>query len=186
MKNKKISINFEATEKASYLLNTKFINNTNEIKLDDVYFFVNERYKNYKLETKNNILSKMRKYIRIINKDIQIDYINKISYKRYSKNYCFLTGSEILKYLSNLKENDKTEIILIFYFLYFSGLNFTTISRIRKTHFNNNCSLLRVKKGYKKEVTIPPMIQTIIINYIEKKNLNQNFFFMIKLKEIKL
>lgn len=186
MKNKNISINLNAPQKASNSLNTKFISNTNKIKLDDVYFFVNERYKNYKLETKNNILSKMRKYTRIIHKDIKINYTNKISDKKNNKNFCFLTDSEILKYISNLKENDKTEIILIFYFLYFSGLNFTSISRIRITHFNKNFSLLKVKKGYQKEVTIPPMIQTIIIALYTETKFESEFFFYDKIKGDKI
>ena len=46
----------------------------NKIKLIDAYSFVNKKYKTYNLETKQYILSKMKKYINLLNGDKIMNY----------------------------------------------------------------------------------------------------------------
>ena len=53
-----------------------------KVNINDFYAFVKEKYKNYKNTTKNYILSKLRKYIRLLNKDYSINYKKKLLFPR--------------------------------------------------------------------------------------------------------
>ena len=70
------------------------------------------------------------------------------------------------------------ENLIIFYFLYYSGITFSDISRIRLSNFKSCFSILQIKKGKTKNIHIPSVIQTgLIILFKRKKNLTQIFFY---------
>jgi len=53
----------------------------NKINFIDKYSFVNKKYKTYNLEIKQNIRSKMKKYINLL---------NEVKIMNYKKNYLFI------------------------------------------------------------------------------------------------
>ena len=59
--------------------------NINIINLVDAYSFVNKKYKIYNLETKQYILSKMKKYINLLNGDKIMNYKKKLSFHKKIK-----------------------------------------------------------------------------------------------------
>ena len=52
----------------------------NKINISTVALFVNENFKNYQIESRNYILSKMRKYVRLLNNDFTQDFDFKINF----------------------------------------------------------------------------------------------------------
>lgn len=150
----------------------------NNINLDDVYAFVNSFYQKYKETTRNYILSKMKKYSNLINENIKDNYKKKLYFKK-NINSAGLINSECIKnIIDNFKNKDDIENLIIFYFLYFSGLTFSDIARILFNHFKMNFSLLIIKHGRTKKINIPKVIQELLITSNEKrKNLSQFFFY---------
>ena len=73
------------TKKNEKDTNNKIIYNINEINIDDAYYFVYQKYKKYKDNTKKYILSKLRRYIRILNNNEKLNYKNKLSFPRKKK-----------------------------------------------------------------------------------------------------
>ena len=59
----------------------------NKINISTVALFVNENFKNYQIESRNYILSKMRKYVRLLNNDFTQDFDFKINFKKKSGIY---------------------------------------------------------------------------------------------------
>jgi hypothetical protein len=66
---------------------------------------------------------------------------------------------ESLAIINDLKELNDEENIIIFYFIYIKGLNFSTISRILLRDFKRNFSYLIIKKGTKKKYKIDIVIR---------------------------
>ena len=58
----------------------------NKINISTVALFVNENFKNYQIESRNYILSKMRKYVRLLNNDFTQDFDFKINFKKKIRN----------------------------------------------------------------------------------------------------
>lgn len=117
-----------------------------KINIEDIYDFVNLKYNNYKNSTKNAILSKMRKYSRLLNEDFELEYKNKPNFPRLSRNETIIEENLLVDIINNLKNNIDLENLIIFYFLYYSGITFSSIARILPNHFKNNFSLLKLKK----------------------------------------
>lgn len=152
-------------------------NYTGKIALSDVFNFVNTYYKKYKEITKNTILSKMRKYIRILNDEPNINYEKKISFKKTNNKSEILCENELIEFVNNLKTNDENEVLMIFYFLYFSGLTFNDISRCLNIHFKKSFSILNIQQNKTKEIKIPSIIQSSLNEISKFKNNNNKFFF---------
>ena len=150
----------------------------NKIDLEQVYNFVNFNYKNYKLSTKHIILSKMRKYTQLLNDNMKDNYSNKLYFKKVKNNSDSLKIDFIENIIFHLKQNNDLENLIIFYFLYYSGLTFTEISRILPFHFKMNFSLLKIKQGKLKKVKIPKIITSNLIEFNkQRKGLSQFFFY---------
>ena len=149
-----------------------------KINIEDIYDFVNLKYNNYKNSTKNAILSKMRKYSRLLNEDFELEYKNKPNFPRLSRNETIIEENLLVDIINNLKNNIDLENLIIFYFLYYSGITFSSIARILPNHFKNNFSLLKLKKGKEKKINIPKIIsQNLILFNANRKNLSQYFFY---------
>ena len=87
----------------------------------------------------------MRKIIREMNNEQKLDYIEIIKFKKNINNTSNLSFRQQVAILKFLKENNDIQNFIMFYFLYYLGLNFSSISRILITHFNGNYSLLKLK-----------------------------------------
>ena len=166
------------TKKNEKDTNNKIIYNINEINIDDAYYFVYQKYKNYKENTKKYILSKLRRYIRILNNNEALNFKNKLSFPRKKKKENDFSDKDLIILLNYLKMKNDFENLIIFYFLYYSGITFSDISRIRLSNFKSCFSILQIKKGKKKYIHIPSVIQTdLIILFKRKQNLKQTFFY---------
>jgi len=146
-----------------YSNNNKSINNrknsiiankilyTKRIKLSDINKFIDYKYKKSTDLTIHNMKIRMRKYVRLLNNEPKLNFRNKIN-KISSKNHPKLNMSKdiiiIIKYLAN-KSNLLN--ILLFYFLYFVGLNYSLLSRIMIQNFKRDFDVLIIKKEQKRK-----------------------------------
>jgi hypothetical protein len=84
-----------------------------------------------------------------------------------------------------LKEKYDLQIIIIFYFLYYLGLTFSTVSRIRITDLKDNPYLLKIKKGNIKKFKIISSIAKNICDFIKQKPNETLFLFYDDIKDCK-
>ena len=150
----------------------------NKIDLEHVYDFVNIIYKYYKNSTKNFILSKMRKYSRLFNDDNNNNYKHKIPFPYKKPTNVKINQQDIENIINHLKINNDLENLIIFYFLYYSGLTFSDISRIIPFHFKMEFSLLKIRKGKERKIFIPKVISDCLIIFNENRKKTSKFFFM--------
>ena len=72
------------------------------------------------------------------------------------------------------------KIQIIFYLLYFSGLNYSMVARITLKNFKQSFGILNMKKG--KIILMrkfPTFIQNLLVDFFHNKNNKTKFFFMI-------
>ena len=167
-------LNIKKNKKSSKLMLNE---NSNKINMSIVASFVNETFQNYQNETRNYILSKIRKYVRLLNNNFTQNFDFKITFKKNNKENTVLTYYELEYITSSFKKKNDIENLTIFYFLYYSGLNFTSISRILLRNFKNGFQTVYIKKGSLKKVSIPIVIQNCLIKLFYEKNNNCNYFF---------
>lgn len=148
-----------------------------KININDALSFVNEKYKSYKKDTKNCILSKMRKYIKLINNEFTLDFKTKILFPRKLVKDTRLNESELISLINGYKMKNDLENLIIFYFLYYSGLTFSCISRIILNNFKMDFSLLLFKKGILKRINIPLIIKNNLIIFARQRRNKSQFFF---------
>ena len=150
------------------------------IKMSDVEDFIFERYKNSKPSTIYNIKSRMRRFIRIINNEPHIDYSRKIFRPKSNvSTTSLLSKQELFLLLRDLNKSKDSFSIILLYFLYFLGLNYSFIARILLTDFKSNFTLLILKKG-KKVIKhyLPNIIVQLLFQYfIESRSYNSYYFF---------
>jgi len=149
-----------------------------KININDVYIFIsNYYYNNSKIKSKNYVLSRMRKYIRLLNDEPNLNYNYKIEFKN-KKPKIILTSLEEILLIKFLKEKEDLQPLLLFYFLYYLGMTFSTISRIKITDFRNSLHLLKIKKGKIKNYKIIEIIVKIIYEFImNKTNITKYLFY---------
>lgn len=93
-KNKELKNNFEIFQK--YIIK--------RIKITDVEDFINDKYKDSKPSTIANLKSRMRKFIRIINKEPNLDYSQKIIRPKIIRDSSLFSNEELFFLLNNLKK----------------------------------------------------------------------------------
>jgi hypothetical protein len=86
---------------------------------------------------------------------------------------------ESLAIINTIKKNSDQEMLLVFYFLYVKGLNYTSISRILLTNFKNNFKYLILKKGKKSKYKIDFLIQPKLLEFMRNQIYTTKFFFLI-------
>lgn len=136
----------------------------------------NKRYKSD--STKYYLLLTMRKFIKIINNEENINF-NVKNVKPKKNPIKVISQKEVYAIINYIKENNDLQIMLIFYFLYVKGLNYTSISRILLKDFNNEFSILITKKGKKSKYKIHPQISEKLYAFFKTQNYNSLFFIMI-------
>lgn len=174
-KKRKIKINKED-------INSKINNYKNKINISDVSSFVKYKYKNYKVSTKKIILSKIRKYVRILNNHPKLDFKFKISFSNTKKKKCLLTELELASLINTIKLNNEIQILIIFYLLYYSGLTFYLISIIKYSDFKQDFSILKLIKGKTRLINIPSIIKENIKFFLETIEHSSVFFFYSSFK----
>ena len=163
-------------------MKSKINNYKGKINISDVSSFVKYKYKNYKLSTKKIILSKIRKYVRILNNQPKLDFKFKISFSNREKKQSLLTELELASLINNIKINYEIQILIIFYFLYYSGLTFSLVARIKFTDFKQDFSLLKIIKGTTRLINIPSIIKANINIFNETTEHSSVFFFYSSFK----
>lgn len=161
--------------------NIKFfgLKKINRIKIGDIDSFIQFKYQSSTPATIANIKIKMRKYIRIYNGEPKLNYKEKIVQTRREKESSNLNEEELYYIIKSLMNKDNYLFILLFYFLYFVGLNFSFISRILIQNFNSSLTKLVLKKGSTKiRHHFPPIITNLLYLYFKKsRTYNSKYFF---------
>lgn len=111
------------------------------ININDAYNFVMKNNK-YKSETtKYYLLLTMKKIIRYYNNEKNLNYQTTIINPKI-KNRLSIKEKEAYSIINILKEKNDIQNLLIFYFLYIKGFNYSTISRILLSNFKDGFSNL--------------------------------------------
>lgn len=123
-------ISIKENEKQKKEIGDNKVIKTKRIRLNDVNRFIEFKYKFAKESTVANIKIKMRKYIRILNEEPKLDYRKKIMKPKRELNSFDLNNDELYSIIKYLMEKESHLEILLFYFAYFLGFNYSFISRI--------------------------------------------------------
>lgn len=158
------------------------------IKINDVNFYINSRYKNGKNSTIIHMKIKMRKYIRLLNDEPNLNFREKITRNCQKDEKIKSKDSQLIIIVKHLMYKSNLLHILLFYFLYFVGLNYSLVSRIMIKNFKNGFKSLILKKGCK---TIKHFFPKMIIIYyftifVILEVINLVFFLMIKQEKKKV
>lgn len=148
------------------------------IKISDVNEYIINNYKNASISTIESIKYRMRRFTRIINQEVDLDYSEKI--QRSKPNNTFLiTKDELISIFTYITQKNDLFSFLLFYFFYFIGLNYSFISRILIKDFKSSFKSLIIRKGKKRiRHNFPPIISKILYLYfINCKTFNSSYFF---------
>ena len=127
----------------------------------------------------------MRKFVRILNNNKNINYINEIPKIEKKDNNLKLTKDELINICKYIKLNNSIQLLLIFYFLYFTGLTFSKVARIKITDFKSDFSILVEKKEKYKKYMIPNIISNLLLYFIKYKRNNSLYLFYDSIQDNK-
>lgn len=148
------------------------------IKITDVNEYINDNYKNAKISTIESIKYRMRRFIRIINQEEDLDYSEKIQRSK-SNNISSIAKDELISIFNYINQKNDLLAFLLFYFFYFIGLNYSFIARILIKDFKSSFKTLIIRKGKKRiRHNFPPIISKILYLYfINFRTYNSFYFF---------
>lgn len=92
-----------------------------------------------------------------------------------------ISPMESLAIINKIKHDNNLEMLLVYYFLYIKGLNFTAISRLMLTHFRNGFEYLILKKGKRSKYKIDISISQKLYEYFKSQKYITKFFFFNKI-----
>ena len=168
---------------------TKNIDNTFNVQyidIEEVFEFLNnKKINNYNNSSLSNISSRMRKFVRILNNNKNINYINEIPKTEKKENSLKLTKDELINICKYIKLKNSIQLLLIFYFLYFTGLTFSKVARIKITDFKSDFSILVEKKEKFKKYMIPNIISNLLLYFIKYKKNNSLYLFYDSIQDNK-
>ena len=153
--------------------------NIGRIKIKDVEDFIADQYKNANPSTVANIKSRMRKFIRIINNEPNLDFSEKIMRPKRISDTSNFSKQELLLFLYDLNISDDIFSALLFYFIYFIGLNYSLVARILLKDLKASFRMLILKKGKKVIKHYFPQIITYLLfkYFISSRSYNSYYFF---------
>lgn len=130
---------------------------------------------------------RMRKYVRLLNNEPKLNFqkkLNKIIQNNHSEDNKSKDIKKIIKYLSS-KSNLLN--ILLFYFLYFIGLNYSLVSRLMIKNFKQDFKVLLIQKGTKiiKHYFPKQIINVLYYYFMESRSFKSKYFFNDNIKEQK-
>ena len=157
------------------------------IKITDVTKFIDYKYKQSTNLTIHNMKIRMRKYVRLLNNEPKLNFqkkLNKIIQNNHSEDNKSKDIKKIIKYLSS-KSNLLN--ILLFYFLYFIGLNYSLVSRLMIKNFKQDFKVLLIQKGTKiiKHYFPKQIINVLYYYFMESRSFKSKYFFNDNIKEQK-
>jgi hypothetical protein len=134
----------------------------------------NKRFKSN--STKYYLLFTMKRIIRYLNNENNLDYE---AYKKIPaiNRKTLITKKEENSIINVLKEKKDKQNLLIFYFLYIKGLNYSTVARILLSSFKNAFSQLIIKKGKSSKYKIEPEISKILLEFMREQEYVSTYFF---------
>ena len=127
-----------------------------------IYIFHNN-YSNYsKDKSINFFFSRIRKYIRLLNDELNLNYKKKVSFKNNKR-------KEELNILDQILFAKRKMIFNLFFyfFLFYLGFTFSSVLRIRISDFSQALYLLKIKKGKMKKYKNIPIIGKNIFDFIK-------------------
>lgn len=106
------------------------------------------KYNNIKYSDSSSlkILTKILKYSRILNNEPELNYTIDLPKVRNKKTNELLTKNELILICQKIKDNYNIQILIIFFFLYYFGLTYSKVSRIKITDFKSKFSIFVEKK----------------------------------------
>ena len=157
------------------------------IKITDVTKFIDYKYKQSTDLTIHNMKIRMRKYVRLLNNEPKLNFqkkLNKIIQNNHSEDNKSKGIKKIIKYLSS-KSNLLN--ILLFYFLYYIGLNYSLVSRLMIKNFKQDFKVLLIQKGTKiiKHYFPKQIINVLYYYFMESRSFKSKYFFNDNIKEQK-
>lgn len=110
------------------------------------------KYNNIKYSDSSSlkILTKILKYSRILNNEPELNYTIDLPKVRNKKTNELLTKNELILICQKIKDNYNIQILIIFFFLYYFGLTYSKVSRIKITDFKSKFSIFVEKKKNEK------------------------------------
>ena len=110
------------------------------------------KYNNIKYSDPSSlkILTKILKYSRILNNEPELNYTIDLPKVRNKKTNELLTKNELILICQKIKDNYNIQILIIFFFLYYFGLTYSKVSRIKITDFKSKFSIFVEKKKNEK------------------------------------
>lgn len=188
---------FEKYFEYSFLENKKtkkirYIKKDNQLFVDKldinhILSFLKSNSSKYKDSSLNNIMSKMRRFCRILNNNPKLDYKEKITSVKKIKSR-ILPKNELISLCNKIKNKDSLQFSLLFFFLYFFGLNYYKVSRIKITDFKYSFSVLIDKKisDKRKKIILPSLLKVIISQFIKKKANKSKYLFYDSITDNKI
>ena len=160
---------------------------TKRIKISDVDKFIDDKYKQSTDLTIHTMKIKMRKYVRLVNNEPKLNFQkkqNKIIHISHSEDNKSKDIKIIIKYLSS-KSNLLN--ILLFYFLYYVGLNYSLVSRLMIKNFKQAFKVLLIQKGTKiiKHFFPKQIINVLFYYFMESRSFESKYFFHDDVREQK-
>lgn len=158
-----------------------------ELDINHILSFLKSNSTKYKDSSLNNIMSKMRRFCRILNNNPELDYKEKIPRIKKIKS-SILTKNELILICEKIKHKDCLQFSLLFFFLYFFGLNYYKVARVKITDFKYSSSVLIDKKNSdkRKKVILPSFIKVIISKFIHEKENKSKYLFYDSLTDNKI
>lgn len=150
---------------------------TKRINISDVFNFIENNDKYNKQKSKNYLLSRLRRFVRILNQEEKLNFRPKIKFNKIEKTDTNKKEKEIIKIITEIRERGTIQILLIFYFLYFLGFNYSTIARMTLKNFKKGFNYLIMEKRKKRQFTIPNIIAKDLYEYFVFKKNNSKYLF---------
>lgn len=132
----------------------------------------------------NNIMSRIRKFVRILNNEPILNYKVSLPIIEKRKDKSSIINQELISIFKTIGKKRNLQISLIFFFLYYIGLTYSKVARIRIKDFHSSLSILIDKKSKNKKFILPKIIQEILYEFIFEKENKTNFLFYDEVKEI--
>lgn len=126
-----------------------------KLDLNDIYKFLNSKHFEYSDSSMNNIMSRIRKFVRILNNELTLNYKISLPIIEKRKDKSTITNQELISIFKTIGEKRNLQISLIFFFLYYIGLTYSKVARIRIKDFHSSLSILIDKKSKNKKFILP-------------------------------
>ena len=148
------------------------------IKINDANNYIKSRYKNGKDSTIIHLKIKIREYIRLLNNEPNLNFREKITKNIKKTSKTKSNDSQLTIIVKHLMYKSNLLHILLFYFLYFVGLNYSLVSRIMIKNFKNGFKILLLKKISKIiKHFFPRMITNLLFYYFHNSRIYETSFF---------